>query len=492
MDYGPNREATMSVLDKYPVFKTRAAMRAQCLRQRLTQFTRDESGVMVMFSMFVVLIILMVGGIGVDTMRYEMERTKLQNTIDRAVLAAADLDQTLPPTDVVKDYFVKAGITDVVPTVTPLTGVGYKTVTAKAVRTINTQFMHMGGVDTLSMPGNATAEERIPHVEISLVLDVSGSMNSNSRMTNLRTAAKEFINAVIKPETIDRVSVNIVPFSEHVNVGAKLFDELNVNQVHSYSYCIEFDDADFSNLAIDKNKLHQQMQHFQWNTYSIQSGNTQNTRFDTICPRNTYESVTAMSQNATALRNQIDALRPRAGTSIFLGMKWGTYLLDPSFQTVNAELEDENLTDPKFVNRPAAYTDSKTLKTIVVMSDGENDRSVRITSSVYATPSHYAHWDSYNFNYYLTNYVSSRQHSSWYWEKYNNTKGNTLMQNICTAAKNKGVVIWAIGFEVNASGDTQLRNCASSPSHFFDVNGIEITAAFQSIARQINQLKLTQ
>jgi hypothetical protein len=53
-------------------------------------------------------------------------------------------------------------------------------------------------------------------------------------------------------------------------------------------------------------------------------------------------------------------------------------------------------------------------------------------------------------------------------------------------------VIWTVGFEVTDTGDTVMRNCASSPAHFFDVNGVEITAAFQSIARQINQLKLTQ
>lgn len=447
---------------------------------------------MVAFSMFVILMILMVGGIGVDTMRFEMERTKLQNTIDRAVLAAADLDQTLDASTVVKDYFVKAGIRDVVPTVTPSGGIGYKTVAASATRKMDTQFMHMGGVDQLTVPASATAEERIPNVEISLVLDVSGSMNSNSRMTNLKTAAREFIDAVIKPETVNRVSVNLVPYSEHVNAGWDIFDLLTVNQMHNYSYCIEFDNADFSDTAISQTKLHQQMQHYQWNTYSIESGWTQNTRFDTVCPRYTYESITAMSQNATALKNQINSLKPRAGTSIFLGVKWGAYLLDPTFAPVNLTLSQRSKSDTNFKTRPAPYSDPKTLKTIVVMSDGENDNSQRITSSVYANSSHYDHWNNFNFNFYLANYVYSYQHSLWYWRKYDKATGNSLMQNICTAAKNKGVVIWAIGFEVTTDGDTQLRDCASSPSHFFDVNGVQIKDAFASIARQINQLKLTQ
>ena len=37
-----------------------------------------------------------------------------------------------------------------------------------------------------------------------------------------------------------------------------------------------------------------------------------------------------------------------------------------------------------------------------------------------------------------------------------------------------------------------MRDCASSPSHFFRVEGVEIEDAFEAIARQINQLRLTQ
>lgn len=373
------------------------------------RFAEEEDGVMVVFSMFIILIILMVGGIGVDTMRFEMERTRLQNTIDRAVLAAADLDQTLTPKAVVEDYFVKAGITDVVPTVTPTTGIGFKTVSAAATRQMDTQFMRMSGVDTMTIPAGATAEERVPNVEVSLVLDISGSMKDNNRLVNLRTAAKEFIDATIKADTVNRVSINVVPYSEHVNVGPIIFDELNVSQRHSYSHCIEFDDADFTLTAISTVKLHQQMQHFQWNTFSNQSGTTQNTRHDTVCPRNGFESVTAMSQNAAALKASVDAMRPRAGTAIYLGMKWGAYMLDPSFRPLNVKLSAANRSDPNFTTRPAEYSDSKTLKTIVVMSDGENSSSARITSPYYGNSSHYAHWNDFNFNWYLSNYVNSWQ-----------------------------------------------------------------------------------
>jgi hypothetical protein len=67
-----------------------------------------------------------------------------------------------------------------------------------------------------------------------------------------------------------------------------------------------------------------------------------------------------------------------------------------------------------------------------------------------------------------------------------------MLSNICAAARAKNIVIWSIGFEVSNHGANVMRDCASSPSHFFRVEGVEITEAFSAIARQINQLRLTQ
>jgi hypothetical protein len=59
-------------------------------------------------------------------------------------------------------------------------------------------------------------------------------------------------------------------------------------------------------------------------------------------------------------------------TSIDLGMKWGTFLLDPSSRSINAELAGSRLIPAYFGNRPADYNDDETLKVIVLMTDGEN------------------------------------------------------------------------------------------------------------------------
>ena len=47
-------------------------------------------------------------------------------------------------------------------------------------------------------------------------------------------------------------------------------------------------------------------------------------------------------------------------------------------------------------------------------------------------------------------------------------------------------------FEVDDEDVPAMQDCASSPSHFFRVEGVELSEAFRAIARQINQLRLTQ
>ena len=46
--------------------------------------------------------------------------------------------------------------------------------------------------------------------------------------------------------------------------------------------------------------------------------------------------------------------------------------------------------------------------------------------------------------------------------------------------------------ETYGQGDATLLDCASSAAHFYDVDGVEISEAFSSIASTINKLKLLQ
>ena len=237
------------------------------------QFAKSEDGAIVGFAVFIFLLILMVGGIAIDVMNSEVTRTKMQHTLDRAVLAAADLDQKQDPKTVVNDYFNKSGLTDTLGKVTVDKGLNYRTVTATATGSVDTMFMKMVGIDTLSMPASGTAEDRIGDVEISMVLDVSGSMGRNSRLTNLKTAAKEFIATMDENTDDGRLSISIVPYATQVSAPEEFFKWLYVSptgnpaqvvdpdeevtsltsnrgQQPQYSRCINFESDDYKSTAV--------------------------------------------------------------------------------------------------------------------------------------------------------------------------------------------------------------------------------------------------
>ena len=451
-----------------------------------------EDGNVTVFSVFMILIILMLSGAAVDVMRYESIRVKLQHTMDRAVLAAADLDQEQDPNDVVVDYVTQIGAGDALTGVTVDTGLNYRTVTAEAQTTMDTLFMRLSGVPAMTAPAFSMAEERIAKVEISMVLDISGSMAwdavasgnqaGQTKLEALQDAADIFIDTVIRPETQGLISLSLVPYSQQVNAGPDLFDEMNIDVEHDYSHCVEFSDAAYRNTEFDSSSYFDQTQHFEWNR-------SDDLRY-TVCPRFTYERITPISQDAAALKAQIAALQPRAGTAIYLGMKWASALLDPTFRGVTSNLVAGGKVDPVFAGRPVDFTDDETLKTVILMTDGQNSSSMRIKNHHYNSSSEKQRWASNN----LVRWVQNRGHSTnsyvdWHM---NMNRGDNLLEDACDAAKDQGIIIWSIGFEVQDHGAEVMRRCASSDAHFFRVEGVEITEAFHAIARQINNLRLTQ
>ena len=63
--------------------------------RRIGAFAHDEMGTLTIFGLVMLFLMVMVGGIAVDVMRYEVRRTQLQNTLDRSTLAAASLKDAL-------------------------------------------------------------------------------------------------------------------------------------------------------------------------------------------------------------------------------------------------------------------------------------------------------------------------------------------------------------------------------------------------------------
>uniref|UniRef100_UPI001BCAC1FF TadE/TadG family type IV pilus assembly protein n=1 Tax=Roseicyclus sp. TaxID=1914329 RepID=UPI001BCAC1FF len=174
----------------------KAALRAtHGIAQR---FMRREDGTITVFAMAVFVLMVGVGGIAVDLMRFEAQRSQLQSTLDRAVLAAASLNQQRDAEGVVRNYFETAGFENYRLSVDVERNINFRRVAVEAEVDVQTLFMKLFGQRVLTSFASGAAEERIPKVEVSLVLDISGSMMFLDRMTNLKPAAREFVTSILE------------------------------------------------------------------------------------------------------------------------------------------------------------------------------------------------------------------------------------------------------------------------------------------------------
>ncbi|WP_394196128.1 pilus assembly protein TadG-related protein [Litoreibacter albidus] len=465
------------------------------IKQRLVGrsrgFAREENGTMIIFGLTIFIMVLVATGMAIDFMRHENMRSRLQATLDRAVLAAADLDQTLDPKAVVEDYFAKSGLENYNLTVDVKEGINYRTVTADASSDVDSMFLNMVGIETINAPAGGAAEERINNVEISLVLDISGSMDDNDKLENMQHAANEFVDTLITPDTKDLVSISVVPYTGQTNAGEKLFDRLNVNQVHNYSYCVEFDETDFETVPLDFAKQYRQAQHYEYS--SSYYGSWANYRIQNPwCSNKSTEEIKPFRNSNSDLTSVINSYRPRTATGIHYAMKWAAALLDPSMRTTVTSLIQAGEVDPVFEGRPASYDDEETVKVIVLMTDGMNVDQDRIATWAYNSSSEYSHWAKYTLWYYLNNYVRRSDHYKYYYEDHDSTDADRRLRKVCAASREQGIVIFSIGFEINdnTTASNVMSNCATSDSHYYAVDGIEINAAFGAVARTINQLRL--
>lgn len=368
-----------------PVSATLAKMRNKLAGKAIRHY-RDEDGSATLLALYIFGFMLIMGGIGIDMMRHEMERANLQATLDAAVLAGAGT-----PTDktaaeikaIVEDYFAKAGMSEYLNEITDAdieTTVNRTKVAASTNMTIDTYLMKLSGVETLSAKGAATAEIRTPKLEVSLVLDVSGSMRG-TKLTNLQSAAKEFVTTMLASSEPGEAAISIIPFNHNVNPSPEIYEALTVNETHQASNCLRFDNTDFTSTAVDPNTaIDQRIYSSLYGEYRA-DGDSHEFQWSRSCYTDDYFPILPYSISETALHDKIDSLEADGNTSGHLGIKWGVALLDPVFSSVVTSLQqqrtDENnnaytVVDPSLSNIPAAYNERDTLKVIVMMGDGAN------------------------------------------------------------------------------------------------------------------------
>ncbi len=183
------------------------------------------------------------------------------------------------------------------------------------------------------------------------------------------------------------------------------------------------------------------------------------------CPIN---QIVPLTSNKTVLHDMSDDLVAAGSTSGSLGILWSWYMLSPKFGYVWPE-----------ASRPAEYKRERLLKAAIIMTDGEFNT---------------VHYDG----------VIARDSAGG--SGGNNEKINRDAHNgapydqaraYCDAMNDAstGIAVYTVGFGISEGSNAAnvLRYCASSADNYFlAANASDLSAAFEQIARNISQLRLTQ
>ncbi|MHA6267983.1 TadE/TadG family type IV pilus assembly protein [Aliiroseovarius sp. CAU 1755] len=354
---------------------------------RVGAFTRDEEGAMFNFALLLFVAMLIVSGLSIDLMRTELNRTRIQATMDRALLAAAHPDQESDRKGVVLDYFARSGLGNFIKAedVTVEVGADGTRVTGRAHMNVSTPFLKAVGVHYLTAPASGGAAKINQLTEVSLVVDVSGSMDKlattgKTKIYELRKAAKEFSNLLLcNPNdptkatectlTKRKTSISLVPYSTQVNVGSTVLSKFTRNDSQNIAYCATFEDADFKETAVDPDVAIDQSAKF-----LRYGGNYKNNNGDAYlsCHTDSWREVVAFEDSPTDMETKINALNASGDTAIDIGMKWGTALLHHKAQPVVTSLIADQVVHGDFAGRPFNPATTASSKFLVLMTDGQN------------------------------------------------------------------------------------------------------------------------
>lgn len=336
---------------------------------------------MIVLGLVLIMVMLLIGGMAIDFMRFEYERARIQSLADSSALSAASLRRTgvaeVEAEEVVIDWFEKAGMRDALVSVVGIGNMNGRTVEVDTRTITRPYFLHMVGLEELAAVGAGHATESRTNVEISLVLDVSGSM-VGSKLTTLKRAASDFVEELMTEDAEDRLTISLVPYTGQVVVGKALIDRYNVVDKHDSNYCVDVPSSAYYRLGLPQN--FQMRQHVFADTYN--SSNTTSSWSDSSrapeptanrwCPTSSDNQIRPISGNPHVLNGQINNMTAVGATSIDLGLRWGAALIDPDSRPVISSMISAGLIDPIFRGRPFDYDDQDTTKVIVLMTDGSH------------------------------------------------------------------------------------------------------------------------
>ncbi len=196
----------------------------------LNRLNRDIGGqVAILFALSIIPIVA-VAGFAIDFQQTVKRKAKVQLVMDSALLAAARVKQTGASDTQVKlavQQYMDAQIDSLVGLVCDAAVVTVSSNSEEIEATMrckqDTALMKVVGQDHMPFRVTSGSDYGIDKVDVAFMFDVSGSMNSSSRLTNLKAAAKEAVDVLLpsgaSPDLIENTRLAMMSYNAMVNAG---------------------------------------------------------------------------------------------------------------------------------------------------------------------------------------------------------------------------------------------------------------------------------
>jgi len=419
----------------------------QCCRAVVRTWSRnDEGGVAIIFALSITLLFGVVGS-AVDMGRWVTARSETRNAMDGALLAAGRALQMPEKTEADALATAQTYYEQNKSKVMSSGKVGFQIVDngtaikATSSVVVATPFLAVLGIPELPVDGSAKAVLQVggnvgTHIEVSMMLDVTGSMQGD-KLADMKVAAKDLIDIVVWDDQSQYSSrVALAPFSRHVNVGRDQFKAITGNNSggkNKPQACVEERKTGdrYTDTAPDKKNYFE------------------NGPIGDDCEPTS--PIVPLTKDRSLLKSAIDAFKAAGGTAGHLGTQWAWYLISPRWTSIwpaaSAPRPYGEITQKGPRGNPLLQ------KIAVLMTDGE-----------------YNTWHS-------------------------GDSSTAQARALCDNMKAEGIKVYAIGFQIGAGGEaeTTLKGCATAADYYYNArDGASLREAFRDIALRITTLRLAE
>lgn len=461
----------------------------------IRKFAREQRGSALPLIGLSLMAIMAAAGTAVDMGRVQLVQSRMSSALDDAGLAAGAVANSSDINAQANKYFNGNFPTNYLGTtinsVTATANADNTVITLQATGSVPMTFMRIFG--TNSVPVTAQSEITLSNkgIELVLVMDNTGSMASNGKLTAMKNAASDLVNILYGTKTtVPNLWIGLVPFSQAVNVGTSHTSWVSSDSFNwgptSWNGCVDARESGGMDSTDDPPNVSTPATLFPRYYWVCDSNNkwygdnatsyndcslTVNTRYKSLSSslgpnKNCPQPVTPLTKSKSTILNGISSMAAVGNTHINIGAAWGWRMLSPRWRGLwGGEMNTDSL--------PLDYNTPLMNKVMIILTDGDNtiDNTTRT-----------AYW-------YLDDAKLGTSNST---NAINQL--NTRLTTICNAAKAKGVIVYTIGLgNPGATADALLKNCASNPDFYFDTpTNSELQTAFHMIGDSLANLRISK